>query len=110
MKRLSHKTNLNSFMAYMEVMKTLTNHSSEMITKLMKNKFVSKTRLITISVLIYIWLLSATVMTQSYGSVMLNTYFHIKTTPVLNSLHDLLHNKHILIATITEVIDAMQYA
>ena len=50
--------------------------------------------------LLVIWLFMSLVLNQSYTSLLLNTYFNVKTTPVVKSLDDIREHKELLISGI----------
>ena len=47
--------------------------------------------------LIIIWLISSQILCQAFTGILLNSYFNIKSTPVVNTLQDIRDNKQLLI-------------
>jgi len=47
--------------------------------------------------LVSIWIISSTIIVNCFASLLLNTYFHIKSVPLIDSIEDLVNNKQIMI-------------
>ena len=64
----------------------------------------NKSLTLSYTTLLVIWLLVSVVLNRSYTSLLLNTYFNVKTKPVVQSLSDIRNNKDLLIAGIREYL------
>ena len=65
---------------------------------------LNKSMAFTHTTLLVIWLLVSLVVNKSYTSLLLNTYFNVKTTPIVQSLQDIRNNKDLLIAGIDKYL------
>ena len=59
---------------------------------------LNKSMAFSYTTLLVIWLLVSLVLNKSYTSLLLNTYFNVKTAPVVQCLEDIRRDKGLLIA------------
>src|SRR5580698_2589511 len=85
-----YENNINLFNIFMELLNTLINKSTKVFDTIIKSNTVSKARIISITILYCIWILSATIISQSFSSLLLNIYFNIKTNPIINTLENVI--------------------
>ena len=52
------------------------------------------------TMLLFLWLLVSLVLISSFTSLLLNTYFNVKTTPIVKSLEDIREHKELLVSGI----------
>ena len=48
--------------------------------------------------LIFVWLQSASILSKAFTGLLLNTYFNVKSVPIVNDFQDIIDNKDINIA------------
>ena len=53
---------------------------------------------ISILILFIVWLQSASILSKSFTGLLLNTYFNVKSVPIINELQDIIDNKHMMVA------------
>ena len=76
----------------------LTNQSSELIDKCLPN-FTKLNLLLKITIItfIVIWVKSLSILTKAFTGNLLNTYFNVKSVPIVNNLDDVYNNKELLV-------------
>src|SRR5882724_11953222 len=57
----------------------------------------NRTNIFLSTMLVSIWIISSTILVNCFASLLLNTYFHIKSVPLIDSIEDLVNNKQIMI-------------
>ena len=92
-----NKNNINLFQIFIEIINTLMNQSTQIFDTIIKSNTVSKARIISITILYCIWILTATIISQSFSSLLLKMYFNIKTYPIINTLNDIHNHKNIIL-------------
>ena len=91
------KTRLSAVDSCEAVIRFLIGQSNKRGTMSFVNR-LNKSLALSHTTLLVIWLLVSLVLNKSYTSLLLNTYFNVKTAPVVQSLEDIRHNKNLLIA------------
>ena len=54
--------------------------------------------------LVSIWIISSTIIVNCFASLLLNTYFHMKSVPLIDSIEDLVNNKQIMIHSVNRTL------
>ena len=90
-------------------MRLLTTQSSKQVTQLMfkveKSKILT---MITSFILILIWLDGSLFLTKWFTGNLLNTYFNVKSVPIVNTLDDIYNNKELLLEAQLNFLDKMK--
>ena len=85
-------------LAYLNIFKTLVHQGCNYFTNFQKLITIYSNRY-SIIIIILTWLFMASFITRSFSSLLLKTYFNIKSMPVVNTLQDVADNEHANIIT-----------
>ena len=58
----------------------------------------NRSKNVTLIILLVIWLQSASILSKAFSGLLLNTYFNVKSVPIVNSLEDIINNQDINVA------------
>ena len=58
----------------------------------------NKLSMVALTILLVVWLQSASILSKAFTGILLNTYFNIKTFPIVDNIHDIFASKDISIA------------
>ena len=76
----------------------LTTQSSKLFEKFLSNtKLLTFQKRMTIFILIIIWGNSLSILTKAFAGNLLNTYFNVKSVPIVNTLDDVYNNEELLL-------------
>ena len=101
--KLLTNNKLSAIDSFITILRYLLNQSNNKESRSFADRHNKRLALSYITLLV-IWLLVSLVLNQSYTSLLLNTYFNVKTTPVVQNLEDIRNNKDLLIVGIPEYL------
>ena len=101
--KLLTNNKLSAIDSFITILRYLLNQSNNRESRSFADRH-NKRLAFSYTTLLVIWLLVSLVLNQSYTSLLLNTYFNVKTTPVVQNLEDIRNNKDLLIVGIPEYL------
>lgn len=75
--------------------------------KIRRKLKVSKLDNLSLVSMLLIWYLCSTLITMAFNSVLLNTYFHWKSFPIVDNLQELYNKRHITIAANNRLFETL---
>ena len=77
-----------------------TQYAYSMMTKISHfQRKASRVKYLILLLLVNIWLLLSTLLSFSFTSLLLNTYFNVKSEPIINTLQGVIDNKQYSVAS-----------